>query len=230
MSGFSVSWELSRAAGMKSLLLLFVLLIPAFGQRDFLTSDETDQIREAQEPNVRLQLYLHFAKQRIDQVKSLIASAKPGRSALIHDLLDDYTNIIDAIDTVSDDALKRRKDISIGTKALAKAEPEILKTLEEIQESHPKDLSRYDFQLKQAIGSTNDSIELAGADLSKRSTEVAEKSDKEKKEIESMSAKSPADKASDKKLASLPSDMISADGKPARKPPTLLKPGEKINQ
>jgi hypothetical protein len=216
---------------MKSLFLLFALLIPAFGQRDFLTSDETDQVRDAQEPNARLQLYLHFARQRVDQVKTLVASAKPGRSALIHDLLEDYTNIIDAIDTVSDDALKHHKDITIGTKALAKTEPELLKTLESIQESHPKDLARYDFQLKQAIGTTTDSIELAGADLGKRSTEVAEKADREKKEIESMSAKTPADRAADKKLASLPADMApSPDGKPPRKPPTLLKPGEKIPQ
>jgi hypothetical protein len=214
---------------MKTLFLLFVLSIPAFAQRDFLTSDETDQIRDAQEPNARLQLYLHFARQRVDQVKTLIAQSKPGRSALIHDLLEDYGNIIDAIDTVSDDALKHRKDISLGTKAIAKTEPEMLKTLEQIQESAPKDMSRYDFQLKQAIGSTQDSIELAGADLGKRTTEVAEKADKDKKEIESMAAKSPAEKAGDKKLASLPSDM-SSDGKPARKPPTLLKPGEKINQ
>jgi hypothetical protein len=214
---------------MKTLLLLFALSIPAFAQRDFLTSDETDQIRDAQEPNARLQLYLHFARQRVDQVKTLIAQNKPGRSALIHDLLEDYGNIIDAIDTVSDDALKHRKDISLGTKAIAKTEPEMLKTLEQIQESAPKDMARYDFQLKQAIGSTQDSIELAGADLGKRTTEVAEKADKDKKEIESMAAKSPAEKADDKKLASLPSDM-SSDGKPARKPPTLLKPGEKINQ
>jgi hypothetical protein len=214
---------------MKTLLLLLVLTIPAFAQRDFLTSDETDQIRDAQEPNARLQLYLHFARQRVDQVKTLISQNKPGRSALIHDLLEDYGNIIDAIDTVSDDALKHRKDIALGTKAIAKTEPELLKTLEQIQESAPKDLSRYDFQLKQAIGSTQDSIELAGADLGKRTTEVAEKAEKEKKEIESMTAKSPAEKADDKKLAALPSDM-SSDGKPARKPPTLLKPGEKINQ
>jgi hypothetical protein len=212
---------------MKSFLLFFVLSIPVYGQRDFLTSDETDQIREAQEPNARLQLYLHFARQRVDQVKSLTATAKPGRSALIHDLLEDYTNIIDAIDTVSDDALKHHKDIALGTTALAKTEPEMLKTLEALQENAPKDISRYDFVLKQAIGSTQDSIELAGADLGKRSTEVAEKADREKKAIDSVASSRPEDKADNKKFAALPADM-SSDGKPARKPPTLLKPGEKI--
>jgi hypothetical protein len=221
---------------MKRLFLAVVFLTPAFltpafAQRDFLTSDETDQVRDAQEPNQRLQLYLHFARQRIDQVKSLIANGKPGRSALIHDLLEDYTNILDAIDTVSDDALKHHKDISLGTKAIQKIEPEMLKTLEAVQEGAPKDLARYEFALKQAIGSTQDSMELASGDLGKRADEVTAKAAEEKKQIESMTAKTPSDKADDKKLASLPADMAtSTDGKPARKPPTLLKPGEKIQQ
>src|SRR5258708_18134297 len=34
-----------------------------------------------------------------DALPILIASGQPGRSALIHDLLEDYGNIIDAIDT-----------------------------------------------------------------------------------------------------------------------------------
>jgi hypothetical protein len=208
---------------MKHLLLLALLCSPAAAQRDFLTSDETDQIRDAQEPNARLQLYLHFARQRIDQLKSLMASAKPGRSALIHDLLEDYTNILDAIDTVSDDALKHHKDIGLGTKAVAKSEGEMLKTLQTIQESAPKDMARYDFVLKQAIGSTQDSIELAGSDLGQRSTEVTAKAEKEKQEIEALSAKTPEEKKQDQKLAAMP-----ADAKPARKPPTLLRPGEKI--
>src|ERR1700736_5648272 len=100
-------------------LILFCAAAPLMGQatRDFLTADEGDQIREVQEPNARLQLYLVFARQRIDRIDLLIKEGKPGRSVLVHSLLEDYTKIIEAIDTVSDDALKRKLPLDVGTKA-----------------------------------------------------------------------------------------------------------------
>ncbi len=207
---------------MKPLFLIFLLCLPAAAQRDFLTADETDQVREAQESNARLTLYLSFARQRLDQVKSLMASSKPGRSVLIHDLLDDYTKILDAIDTVSDDALKRKKDIALGTASVAKTEPVMLKALQQIQDSNPQDLTGYEFVLKQAIDATNDSIELAAADLGKRSTEVVAKDAKEKKAIEALSANKSVDPKTDPKKA----DTQSFEDKSGRKPPTLYKKGE----
>ncbi len=199
---------------------LFLLCLPAWAQRDFLTTDETDQVREAQDPNDRLKLYLNFATQRLDQVKSLIAKEKAGRSALIHDLLEDYSKILDAIDTVSDDALKRKVNIDLGNAAVAQGEKDLLRTLIAIDASNAKDKSRYEFALKQAIDGTNDSMELAGQDLSKRSTEVLAKDEQERKEREADMQ--PRDRAEKKALAQKEEDTNSRK----RKAPSLMKKGE----
>src|ERR1700758_370563 len=96
--------------------------ISAWAQKDFLTEDEIEKVREAQVPNDRLKLYTLFARQRLDQLQRLLEKEKKGRSLAVRELLEDYSSIIDAIDTVSDDALKRKVDIIEGTAAVTAAE------------------------------------------------------------------------------------------------------------
>jgi hypothetical protein len=208
---------------MRTALLGVFLLCSAAApavEHDFLTADETDQVREAQEPNERLTLYIHFARQRLDQLQQLIREAKPGGAGMVHDLLDEYGKIIDAIDTVSDDALERKLDISLGVKAVVSGEKEFLPVLEKVRDSRPKDLGRYEFVLTQAIEATRDSIETGSEDLGKRSGVVRERAKREKRAREA--SLSPEDLES-KRAA----EAKEAAGK--RKKPTLLKKGETVD-
>ena len=214
---------------MKTLLWCLLLAASGYSQglasRDFLTADETDQIKEAQEPNLRLKLYAGFARQRAEMVKSLLAKEKTGRSILIHDALDDYSKIIDALDDVADDAIGRRLDVKLGLTSVASVEKETLPILQKAQDSHPKDMERYDFVLKQAIETTTDSLDAAQQDLGKRVKDVEARQQKERKaRQEAMTpTEREAAKAADQKAA----DDEDKKEEQKKAAPTLMRPGEK---
>jgi hypothetical protein len=190
---------------------------PLAAQHDFLTADETDQVREAQQPNDRLKLYVQFARQRLDQMQQMVREAKPGSAGMVHDLLEEYGKIVDEMDMVADDALGRKLDIAAGVKTVVSADKEFLPVLEKLRDSRPKDLGRYEFVLTQAIETTRDSIDTGNEDLGKRSKDVGERARRERREREA--SMSPEDLESKK----------AAEAKAAaskRKRPTLLKKGE----
>ncbi len=199
---------------------LAVVNVASAQDRDFLSSDEAAQIKEMQDPNGRIELYAKFARRRIDLVKSLLSKDKQGRSIIIHDALDDYTQILDAIDAVVDDALERKIDVKAAMIPLGNYERDALPMLKRIRESQPKDLAAYDFVLKTAIDATQDSIESSSADLDERQKDLEHKAAEDKQKLEQM--QTPADKAQQQK------NQQQQDQQQQRKPPTLLRPGEKM--
>ncbi len=196
---------------------------PALAQRDFLTTEEADLVRLAQEPSERLKLYVQFARQRLELIRQLLEKETPGRAAMVHELLENYTSIIDAIDAVADDALQRKLEIEVGMEAVAAGEKEMLAVLEKIAASNPKDLARYDFALKQALETTRDSLELSEEDLGKRSEDVAAREQREKKEREAAMQPTELEqkRAAEKKAA---------EEQEKKKAPTLLRKGETIKK
>lgn len=198
-------------------------LLLAQEDRDFLTANEVEQVREAQDPNDRLALYVHFAKQRMDLLEQYLSKEKPGRSIFIHNTLEDYSKIIEAIDSVSDDALRRNRPLDKGMVAVVNAEKEFLDKLNKVQDSNPKDLDRYKFVLQSAIDTTSDSRELSLEDSKKRSTELTAEDAKEQKAREAMM---PSKEVEDRKKSSPQTE----EDQQKKKVPSLYRPGEKPQQ
>jgi hypothetical protein len=189
-------------------------------QRDFLTSDEIDQIREAQEPNARLTLYAKFARERISMVRSLLSKEKAGRSILVHDALEDYAQILDAIDDVADEALKKKADLTQGLGQVTRMEQDALPVLTRIRDTKPKDSERYEFVLKTAIDTTRDSLDLNESDTTKRAADVEAREEREKKALrDSMTPQERQSRAAE--------DQKVEQQKERRRAPTLMRPGEK---
>jgi hypothetical protein len=209
-----MKWPLAAAA------LLCTALVCLAQDRDFLTPDEVEQVRDAQEPNARMALYIRFAKMRMDLVQNYLAKEKAGRSIFIHNALEDYSHIIEAIDTVSDDALRRHKEIDKGLLVVLDAEKDFLDKLNKIQDASPKDLQRYKFVLTEAIDTTNDSREMNIQDSKQRTGELAATDQKEKKERDAMM---PSKEVKERKKDAQAQDP----GEEKKKIPSLYRPGEK---
>ena len=205
---------------LRILFLTMLCVAPVAAQRDFLTADEVDRLREAQEPDERIKLYLLFARQRVDMVTQLLAKEKTGRSGMIHDTLDQYTSIIEAIDTVVDDTLAHKRTVTI-LPTLAKTERDLLAKLQKLSEIKAADKERYQFSLDQAIDTTKDSADLSDVDVGERAREVDAKERQIEKDREAMAA---PDRKSEKT-----EDEKKAAANPKKKP-SLLKPGETLDQ
>ena len=213
-------------------LAILLVAFPAFAEHDFLTSSETDQVREVQEPVARIKLYLSFAKQRLDQIQSMLAKNRAGRSGEIRQLLEDYTAIVDAIGSVSDDALARKLDLTLAPPVIIEGEKTFLGQLNKVQASAPSDLEMYNFELKDAIEATSDAIDTAGEDLGERGKEVNAKVESERRAVEKVNAaerKAGLDPAAGSKAEDAAEKAADEATKPRRKPPTLLRPGEKLD-
>lgn len=150
----------------KIVVLLLLLAVAASAKkRDPLTEAEADQLREvALEPFKRLKLLIKFTDARLAGIEQLRADPKAadGRGARIHDLLQDFTALLDAINDNLDMYHGRplnkddRKEFRKGIKAVVEAGDSFdlkLKTLKAAAQTDPqaqKELADFKFALQDA--------------------------------------------------------------------------------
>ncbi len=208
--------------------LIALLLAPLGAQeigggKEFLTDYEIDVLRDNQKPKERIAAYLKFASLRLELIDQLLAVQEAGRGAKLHRNLEEYSRIIEAVDTVIDDALARNLDMDKAFEGLIDSEQKFLARLEKLQQAEPDDLWRYEFVLEDAIEMTRDSIELSAQDLGDRRRVVLQEDRQEQQRREAtMSASRKKDVDRDR------AKQTAKETEYKDKRPTLLRPGEKL--
>lgn len=149
---------------LMSLILLAVLgaAAPAKAQQtDYLTPEEVAQVRDAQEANERVKLFLGFAQDRFGRFQAALAE-KDAQSDALDDLLNDFINAVDDTAEALDMAMERGGvDLRKARKEAPGRVRQLLAGVKEIQQSHA-DLAGSDlgYDLEDAVMATEDLLAL----------------------------------------------------------------------
>jgi len=157
-------------------LLLLLSVAAAARRRDPLTEAETDQLRQvAMEPYKRINLMIKFTEARlasIDQVR-LDPKQAADRGKQIHDLLEDFTSLMDEINDNLDQYEARNLDKDMvkqyhkGLKELIEADErfdtrlQALKTASETDPVTKKEAPDFRFVLQDAMDSLKSNADMA---------------------------------------------------------------------
>ena len=165
-----------KTAAKILLLVLLVSLVANARRRDPLTEAEADQLREvAMEPYQRIKLLIKFTEARLTAIDELRADPKQanGRGKQIHDLLEDFSSIMDEINDNLDQYEARAMDKDTtkqyhkGLKELLEADERFdlrLKALQSAAETDPqtkKEFPDFRFVLQDAQDSLKSNADAA---------------------------------------------------------------------
>jgi hypothetical protein len=132
---------------------------PQSQQRDYLSEEEADKVREADTPNARVRLFLSFAGDRLKKFQYELDRTLPQshRGDMLNGLLNAYEGCIDDAADVISLAVEKRQDARAGVKEMQSKGKEYLATLQKIKEKGT-DLDNYKDTLEDAIEGTQDAI------------------------------------------------------------------------
>jgi hypothetical protein len=164
----------SRTAGaMFCLAMLAAFLTLASAQkRDPLNEKEIDEMRESADwPDKRLELMVKFARARMTAIDQLQANGKTAkdRPMQIHDLLEDFSSLVDEIEDNVGMYGSHNADMRKGLTLLIEANSEWQLHLRRLkQQSPPEELDQFSFALTNATDAVNDVGDDARQELQKQ--------------------------------------------------------------
>jgi hypothetical protein len=176
---------------MTSVLLLAVSLGAAWGREkgDYLSEDETEQLREAQEPSQRIAKYLSFAQDRLmrfDDYRNRQPSPDYDIPGYLDTQLDQYIRITDALKDCIEDHFDRHDDMRAGLKKVLEMGPRQLDQLRHIEQSSDAYSAGYRKSLGDAIDDFTDALDGAAKALSEQSKLFGELKREEKADAQTV--------------------------------------------
>ena len=144
---------------LTALLVCLVGHSPA-QRRDPLNQKEIDEMRESADwPDKRLEYMVKFARDRMAKIEELQANAKDAkdRPMQIHDLLEDFTALLDEIEDNVEMYSSHNADMRKGLTLILEANSEWQLKLRRLKEqSPPEELDQYSFVLTNASEAVSD--------------------------------------------------------------------------
>jgi len=155
---------MKHALACLALLLLSLSPAAAERRRDPFNQLEIDQIRDAaQEPDIRLKLFVKFSRVRLDAVEQVRTDAKvTDKPEATHDRLQDFLDVYDELNENIDTYSDRHNDIRKSLKVIIEADNEFqakLHALKDAANITPEQAKPYEFLLSNALETLDSSVQ-----------------------------------------------------------------------
>jgi hypothetical protein len=153
-------------AAIAACALVLMLLSSAMAQsrHDSLTNPEIDQLRDtALEPDLRLKLYVKFARDRLAALEQARSDPKTtDRGQDTHDRLQDFLDVYDEMNENIDTYVGRKSDLRKVLKAVIEADTEFqakLRALQDAANAAKEEAKHYEFLLSTALETIDSSAQ-----------------------------------------------------------------------
>jgi len=141
----------------------------AVDKPDYLDEDESEQLREAQDPSQRIEAYLSLAQIRLtrfDDVRSRPADPTHDVAGYLDTQLDQYIRITDDLKNWIEEHYERRDDMRAGLKKFMEMGPHQIDQLRHAEEDSSPYAAEYHRSLGDAIDNFSDALDGATKALS----------------------------------------------------------------
>ena len=189
-------------------LTTFALIFASFlaaargaNQPDYLSDEEVDQLREAQDPSERISAYLTFAQLRLtrfDDYRNRPPNPDYDIPGYLNTQLDQYIRITDALKDWIEDHFDRHDDMRAGLKKFLDEGPHQLDQLRHAEESSDPYASGYHKSLGDAIDDFTDALDGATKALSEQAKVFGELKREEKADAQTIKDREKEEKKSAK--------------------------------